>query len=212
MSIRIGVYDFFSFTIPGIIYLIFLTLVYSLIDGRAIEITELAGHISNLFDSAFVGLVVSGIAAYLAGMVFDSIALSWARLFGKRDPAEWAFERFKKHNNNIEVHFTPGNWQVLLASVRAKNYDVATMADKYQATHVMLRNVSLGMLLLGLLSIVKAVQSGEWVTHLVLCFFLIFISIVCVRKAIVYSMWAYAFIYESFVAQTKNLQHLVTND
>ena len=209
MSIRIGVYDFFAYTIPGIIHLVFLALAYDLIDGETTAFAELAKDVRDVFDSALIGLAVLGSGAYLMGLVFDSIARYWGRLFGRRDPAEWAFDRFKKYNENIEINFTHGNWQVLLASVRAENYDIATLADKYQATHILLRNSSLGMLFIGVIFLIKAIVAGDWLTNIIVSAFLIAISIVCVKKAIVFSMWAYAFIFESFVAQTKDLKHLV---
>ena len=71
MNIKIGMYDFFAYTIPGGFYLL------AIICGCAI--CGLVTIDLRTFDISLTELVAITVLAFVAGWVFDPVARTWYR-------------------------------------------------------------------------------------------------------------------------------------
>ena len=74
MSIRVGLYDFFAYTLPGIFYL-------AIIGFWLNTVGLLLVDFSVLKDFSLVVLFVTLGAGYIIGVLIDPVAYSWMRLF-----------------------------------------------------------------------------------------------------------------------------------
>src|SRR5215211_3679945 len=100
MSIRIGLYDSFAYTLPGTFYLFIIGFwlnVFCLIrmDLRTIN------KLSLLFLFIILG------AGYIMGLLFDPLAYRWVRLFQgrNRDAAKAAYNEFIDRHKWVNLDF-----------------------------------------------------------------------------------------------------------
>jgi hypothetical protein len=89
MSIRVGIYDFFAYTIPGSLYLAIV--VYGFVVFGLFEF-----DVSWLSNLSLVQIIASSILAYIVGLVVDLIAKQWYRLFRPKDFPKDELKRFRK--------------------------------------------------------------------------------------------------------------------
>ena len=102
MSIRISIYDFFAYTIPGSIYL-FIAIYACTIFGIV--------HIDWLsLDLSVVQIIVIAGLAYITGLIFEPIAKLWYRLFKPRNFADTVLKEFKHLHPSLEVRFRAADW------------------------------------------------------------------------------------------------------
>ena len=74
MSIRIGLYDFFSYTLPGVLYSF--AVVYFLVAVKIIQV-----DINTILMAAKDQIILLLIFSYLLGMIMDPLSKPWYRLF-----------------------------------------------------------------------------------------------------------------------------------
>lgn len=203
MSIRIGIYDFFAYTIPGALYLIAVGYLATIFGLAALNFQWLA----NL-----AGLQVLALAmfAYIGGLIVDPIAMRWSHLFRARDLSGIKLDEFKKAHPDLDVKFKASDWPLLFAYIRRLNADLGSEIDKHNATNIMLRNVSFGLALLAVCEAIQFVVSNFYIWHAILCVSLVAMSIIAVRKSIRYAGWFYSGIYETVAAGSLEATDFVT--
>ena len=108
MSIRIGLYDFFAYTIPGIFYLIILVFWLNAFGVTAIDVKTL----DSLSISSLVVILGGG---YIAGLLIDPLAYKWMRLFQSRnrDAAMSAFNEFHNQHPWLVLDLNWTDWGIL---------------------------------------------------------------------------------------------------
>jgi len=202
MSIRIGIYDFFAYTIPGGFYL--LTIAYlCLISGLATI------DFQSLSNPSIVQAIVVAILAYIAGLVFDPIAQPWYRLFKPKSFSKKVLDEFKESYTDLEIKFQARDWPVLLAYLRRENIDIAADIEKLNATNIMLRNASFNLVILSVIQIIQYIRTGFFAWNLVLCFVFLISSIIAGRESIKRVTWFYLGIYEAITARSLELSDLL---
>lgn len=203
MSIAIGIYDFFSYIIPGFLYLFTFNEILKLLRLPNLDISLL----SNVTHLIFLGLL-----AYLVGHLFDFISHHiWYRLFYRGKSEERAYMRFKALPG-IKAEFEPMQWPILLSFIRHHDMDLCNTIDKNKATSIMLRNVSFALFLLAIVSAVSAFQSGfslgfglTTIAALIGCF-------VALRRGDVFNQWFYILIFQQSLAYGNNLKQILENN
>jgi hypothetical protein len=108
MNIRISIYDFFAYTIPGGVYL-FIGL-YVLSQFGILNFDFLS------FNPSFFQLVIIAGSAYILGMLMEPIAKVWYGLFKPKDFPEKVLKGFQENRPHIEVKFKATDWPILMAS------------------------------------------------------------------------------------------------
>ncbi len=202
MSIRLGLYDFFAYTIPGGLYLLALVQLGNILGWVSIDFQT----INSLSVLSIVLAVVLFAIAYITGHIFEPFAKRWRRLFFKSGGLQKrVFDGVKAKYPDTEIKFRLGDWTLLLAYLRLENAEVAAEIARPNVTSIMLRNVSLGLILLAVLQIVEFIHTGFLVWHLVLSVALVIASIVAGRESVKFQRWFYSGIYEAIIARTRNL-------
>ena len=141
MSITIGIYDFFSYAIPGSLYL--LTGIYLFA-----SLSDKLGKLSNL-SLQIDHIVLFAVGGYLVGILFDFVArkmIQW--LFKDGRIYQQALDKFSNRGEYYKVDFAKGDWPVLLAYIKHNSPENLKTIEKNKALSMMLRNTSFCGLLL----------------------------------------------------------------
>jgi len=202
MNIRLGVYEIFSRIVPGGLYLA--------ATGQLLIILGLwkfdLESVNNISLIASIGLLLS---AYTIGGAFDRLALGWFRLFAKRGTHTRTFANFKQsYQDRWEIDFNDGDWSILLAYIRTKNLELASEIDRHNAVSIMLRNVSLGLLFLGVNSLIQFLILGNWI-YIFVVLILVGISFLIILEAKKFREMFYDSIFQTILAYRINLESAI---
>jgi hypothetical protein len=201
MSIRVGLYDFFAYTIPGGLYLF--TIAYL---GIILGWVKIDFQILDNLSVIQIGLLIA--LSYLIGMILEPIAKQWHRIFKSKGLSQKVLNGFKEKHTDLDIKFRSEDWAVLLAYLRRENFDVAAEIERYNVTSIMLRNISLSLILLAILQIVEFIQTNfTW--YFVLFAVLIFASIMAGRGSTKFQAWFYSLIFEAITARSLEVSDLV---
>lgn len=192
MSIRLSIYDFFAYTIPGSLYLFIIGYICSQFGLLQIDLL-------NFTPSLFLILVIAG-SAYILGMIFEPLAKAWYRLFTPKNLPEKVLKKYQENRPHIVVEFKATDWPILMAYIRRESIELAEYIERDNAYNLMLRSLSLGF---ALLAITQAIQfaltlSVLYVGIAVIC---AFASIISLKFSLTFAKWFYLLIYETTTAR-----------
>ena len=195
MSIKIGIYDFFAYTIPGVFYLFTIAYLCTIFGLVAIDVQSL-DNLSTL------QVLVLAILAYIIGMIFDPITNLWCRFFKPTNMSKVVLDEFKERHTDLEIKFQARDWPVLLAYLKQENVDITTDIERHNATNIMLRNISFNLIVLSIIQVIQYIQTSFLVLNLILCLALLVSSIIAGREGAKRSRWFYSTIYEAIAARS----------
>src|ERR1700752_241582 len=152
MSIAFGIYDFFSYTIPGVIYLIVINQILGLSKLPIINVENLNTNLGY----ALLGIVV----AYIVGHLMDTIARRWFFLFYKDNLQKRLIDRLKENYPELKIEFDIGDLRVLFSFIRHHQLELAESIEKYKVINIMLQNISLALLLFGIQEVLSIILNG----------------------------------------------------
>lgn len=162
MNIRLGAYEIFSRIIPGGVYLAVIGQLLIILGVLKFNLES----VNNLSLILSIGLLLG---AYTIGGALDSMARAWFRLFEKPGIHSRTFEKFKQqYQDRWKIDFDGEDYSLLLSFIRTKNLDLASEIERHNAVSIMLRNVSLGLMLLGVNSLIQFLLMRNWANILVL--------------------------------------------
>jgi len=199
----LGIYDVFSYAIPGILYLFSFNEVLRLLRLPFVDI-------SKLNNTSY--LVLLALLSYLVGHLFDYIShYIWYRRFYPGKSEERAFSRFKTYSG-LMTDFDPHQWPILLSVIRHDNMEVCNSIDKNKATSIMLRNVSFALFLLTVVFTISAFISGFSLVFLLSAIVTLVGSIVALRRGDVFNQWFYMLIYQQSLVYGNSLKEVLENN
>ena len=203
MSITLGIYDVFSYAIPGIIYLFTLNEGLRLLRLPFVDISQL----NNTYH-----LILLGLLSYLVGHLFDYIShYIWYRRFYPGKSQERAYSSFKIYSG-LKPDFDPHQWPMLLSVIRHNNMEVCNTIDKNKATSIMLRNVSFASFLLTIVLAISAFTSGFSVFFLLGAIGTLVGSIVFLRRGDSFNQSFYKLIYQQALLYGTSLKEVLDNN
>lgn len=195
MSIRVGLYDFFAYTLPGIFYL-------GIIVFWLIATGVFAVDLPSLKDSW--GAITFAVIAtgYIIGLLLDSLAYRWMRLFQSRnrDATKVAFDEFTQRHSWVKLNYEPKDWRILLRAVKSVSLEAATDVEQHNVAFIMLRNISLAFVLSSISTVIYyfMVFSRSWMLAFGIIFLML--SFVAMRRSRIRRHWFYIAIFEAFTA------------
>jgi hypothetical protein len=208
MSIAIGIYDLFAYTIPGFLYIyvlyVFLLQFDEFKTEQFIPTTIPEGYGLLLFTLILV-------SAHLLGHLLDNPA-HWFTYRFSQTPYEFsekALERSKKLYADLDIHFQPKDRGILFSMLRQRNLEHAHTIDSYEANSIMLRNVSLGLFLLAGLKVYSLFEIFSLPT-LILAMGLLALSYVARKRSHMFHSWFWTDIFESSLRYGNTLKEVVT--
>ena len=196
MSIRIGLYDFFAYTIPGAFYLLTIGyLTYTLSIWNV--------NFQALKDFATAATLIAITIAYMLGILLDQFARFWQRLFTSRHAELDVLEKFRKNFPNLDIKVQPNDGGILRAYIKKTDTDTASAIEKNGATRTMLRNISLNFFILFIIFLVQTIVSSQLqlITATLGIVSLVF-SFSAGKQVARYDEWYYALTYESIIASS----------
>jgi len=202
MSIKLGLYDFFAYMIPGSIYILVLTHL-STIFGWVKADFRLIANLPSL------QILVLAALAYIVGMVIYPIAERWNGLFKPRGIAKKAYSEFESRYSNFEVRFKPEHWGLLLAYIRRENFELSAEIERHNVISLMLKNLSFGLSLLAILQIVEFIRVKFLTVHIAMFMILTFLSILAIRESAKFKLWFYLSIFDAVAAQSLDSSDLI---
>lgn len=195
MSIRVGLYDFFAYTLPGIFYL-------AIIGFWLNTVGLLLVDFSVLKDFSLVVLFVTLGAGYIIGVLIDPVAYSWMRLFNKRnrDVTKLAYDEFTQRHSWVNLKYEAKDWGILLRAVKSVSMEAAADVEQHNVAFLMLRNISFAFVLCFISSVIYyfLVLPNLWV--LGMGFLLLIMAILAMRRSRIRRHWFYVAVFEAFTA------------
>lgn len=202
MSITLGIYDVFSYAIPGLLYLFAFNEGLKVLNATSVDIAQV-DNVTYLF--------LIGLLSYLVGHLFDHISHHiWYRRFYPGKSAERAYSSFLNYSD-LESDFRPRHWPMLLSVIRHNNMEVCNTIDKNKATSIMLRNVSFALFLLTIIFLVSAFSSGFSAGFLITAIGILIGSIVSLRRSDNFNQSFYLLIYQQATVYGSNLQEVINS-
>jgi hypothetical protein len=191
MSIKLDVYDFFSYLIPGGIITAAFFFILKMHYALAVDLS----------NPSIIEYLIFGIVSYLMGYVADFIAgKTWYKLFRKKDIFESTMRNFNIRNASFEVGFQEMDWYIPYSFVKHHNLDMAHDIDKLNVTNKMLRTSSFGILLFAIIFAVEFFLNGYLLIYAILGASCLIIAVILAREAVKFSRWFYGTIFQSLVA------------
>lgn len=200
MSISFGIYDFFSYTIPGLLYLFVLNQALRLFKFPNINIDTLNTNLGY----AFMGVIL----AYLTGHLMDMIARRWFFLFYKDNLQRRLIDRLREKYPELKINFDIHDRLVLFSFIRHNKLDLAETIEKYKVLNIMLQNVSLALLLAGIYQILYIIYNGFSSTPVVLAVGAVWFSIVALRRSALFNDWYWSAIFTQALHYGTNVNQM----
>jgi len=218
MSIAIGVYDFFSYTIPGVFYLY---IIYEFLKLFKVDVNNLLSVIANTSTPFQVTILIIGlVTAFIVGHVFDMVAHFLVfNLMYRGKTSQIVLDKIKRRDNDANIQFEAKDWHLLLILLRQRNLPVAQTFDKHEADSIMFRNISLIALLTAFVMGAKATLDDPYLWITVGAFLPVWIM--AARRSFILHTWFFEGIFLSTLeygnsvnkvleyGQRQNPEHLV---
>jgi hypothetical protein len=202
MNVRLGIYEIFSRIVPGCFYIAAI--------GQFLVVLGLVKFdwqiLNNISIIPSIGLVI---IAYILGEAFDRFSVVWFRVFKKRGYSGRVLAEFRQsHKDRWNLDITDSEWPVMLAYIRTKNLDLASEIERHNAFSIMLRNVSLGLLLMTISSVIQFIQARILINFL-LAVVLLLLSILIGHESVKFRRWFYEGIFQTTLAYRIDLEERV---
>jgi len=203
MSIRVGVYEVFAYTIPGGLYMI--VLAYLILPYLGISVDF------RTIDLDFASVVIFAVASFCLGLILNAVCRqTWYRLFHIENTEEVELVAFKKLHPELTIHFSAHDWPTLIAYLRKEGTDIGPAVDQIRALHTMLRNIGFGLAILSGAILIRNPPIRPNVV--VVSGLVLALSIIASRESVKYRRWFYSALYETIIAYGMTMSDLYTRN
>lgn len=209
MSIRVGLYDFFAYTIPGVFYLLVAWFGLTTFNIIGLDLTIL----NDL--SIFIILILLG-AGYILGQLVDPVAYNWLsfRKGSNEKARQKAFDAFGQNYPWIKLGFAPEEWKIIHYILKMNSPEVEKDLDQLNAIGIMMRNFSIGLLVTAVLFMLTFIFVHSHIGNLALAFITWLLSELALDRSDRRRRWFYNGILQAFAAthlfQEKKLDNRIT--
>ena len=100
----------------------------------------------------------------------------------------------------MQITSTPKNWRVLLMYISIQDHNNLDSIERFNATTIMLRNISFSLLLSSIITIVLIFRTHFSLWTIALCLALLALSILAGKEAARFHRWFYQALYQTIVA------------
>lgn len=167
MSVNLGLYDLFANAVPGLLYLYVLSECGKLLGFSGLDFTKIEN------TAQVLGIVF---LSFILGHVFNAITYRfWFRLWVRRRSGEVALRKLQAKHPEKHFDFQSNDPDILVSIIQHNDMKVADRLETARANAIMMRNVSFGLFLHGLLYIAKILIGGVSTLSIVI----VVISFIC---------------------------------
>jgi glycosyltransferase involved in cell wall biosynthesis len=147
MSVSLSLYDVFSNIVPGLIYLFAINEFLRTFGKSDMDLLQASTSGQTLF-------IV--FAAFVLGQLFTTFTYErWYRLFIKEHEDKTALEKTVSRFPELNINFRPVDSELLLSVIQSRDKDAAERIEGYRANAIMMRNISFGLFLIGLVELTR---------------------------------------------------------
>ncbi|MEM8643038.1 MAG: hypothetical protein AAGG51_30105 [Cyanobacteria bacterium P01_G01_bin.54] len=200
MAIRVGVYDFFSYVVPGSV--IVFAVLYLLAKLNALPIDP-----QNISTPEFFILIGT---AYLLGFVVDVVSKPWRKIFSPKDTQGKVIREFSSRYPAFTAILHETDWYVFLSFIKRYSLDIARDVEQNNATSIMLRNSSFSVLFLGFTFLIDLIFFRSTLS-IILSMFCVVFSVILQKQSIKFKNWFYLGLYQSTIALILEKDDFFTN-
>ncbi|MFZ2360610.1 MAG: hypothetical protein WA040_14820 [Anaerolineae bacterium] len=202
MSIKLGVYDFFAYTIPGVFYLLIGIVALALFGVTNVDL-------QTVNSLSLVGAVLLAGAGYATGLVMDPLAMRWHGRFGPRQREKIeAFGELMADYPHLTPRFNAHDRSLLLAFLRRRDMELVGEIERYNVNCIMLRNLSLGLALMSLLFVAYFVFVVPFWPNLIIAAVCAGLSVLAARQGLKFKKWYYDATFTAATAEAMRVEDL----
>lgn len=206
MSINLGIYDFFAYLVPGLMYLF-------LINDFSARMGWGSYNLSQAGTPAGIGVLgVVALAAYVIGNLFDIVAHWFCfSLLTRKNMPETVLSGLKKQYPDLKIAYNPRDYHMLFVLLRARNPGFTQIIDRFEANSIMLKNISLASLLFSLLRLPQLLTGFSFQELL----FVLAGALACwlaFRASKNYHTWFFLDVFEASLEYGSNIKDVIANE
>lgn len=212
MSINLGFYDFFSYLLPGFVYLY---AVNDLLKVLGLKHVDLANFMQAGQEPAFGLVALALFAAYIVGHIFDPLSLKFFfqfifRIRNQNGATTISLNTIKERYPQLNIKFAPKDWEALLIILRQRSFETAQSIDRFQADSIMLRNIAFGLLLMTLANVIAFFTTMN-VFYLLLAFAELFACWMLASESFKFRTWFFTQIYEGSLIYGTSIEEVISH-
>jgi hypothetical protein len=200
MSIAFGIYDFFSYTVPGVLYI--------LVANKFLELLKLPNIDINNLNTSIGSALLWVIASYVVGQLMDSFAIRLYYLINKFHAETKAMKEFREKHKDITIDFTINDRQTLFSVIRHNNLELARYIDNFKAISIMLNNISLALLLFSVEQVFSILIKGFSLASLINIIVSLILAYVAITRSALFNEWHWAAIYQHVLQYGKSVPEM----
>jgi len=211
MSIALGMYDIFSYLIPGFLYLYVVNEFLKLIGWEFIDITQYNQGIAATPGITTVAVLI--ISVYLLGHVFEALrSLLLDKRFYHGAP-ERALEQIKSRlaYSNIKVNFHGSEWRFYQEILRVRNPQAILESERLKSIAFMMKNISACAFLYGVLQLIHFIKHATSPQYLYICLLAVALTLITYKRARLFDEITYRIVYDQALAYGSDLQEFLNN-
>lgn len=183
MSVSLSLYDVFSNIVPGLIYLFAIQELIKMFGKSNVDILQM----STSGQVLFIILI-----AFVLGHLFTTFTYEWwYRVFVKIYEDKSALEKVKSRFPDLKLKFQPMDSELLLSVIQSHNKNMAEKIEGFRANAIMMRNISFGLFLIGLIELTNFFLNNFTIGYLVIVIACFVSSGIALRGAIRFYDWFY---------------------
>jgi hypothetical protein len=183
MSVSLSLYDVFSNIVPGLIYLFAINEFLRAFGKSPVDLLQ--GSLSG--QTLFIVLI-----AFVLGQLFSTFTYEgWYRLFIKRQEDQYALEKTASRFPELKINFRPMDTELLLSVIQSRDKVVAERIEGFRANAIMMRNISFGLFLIGLVQVTRFFINDYAPGFLGIAFLCFLFSGIALRGASRFYGWFY---------------------
>jgi hypothetical protein len=188
MSIAFGLYDFFSYTVPGVLYILVFNQLLAAVGLPSLDLTSLNVDLGST--------LLWVVAAYVFGQLMDSFAIRWYYLVNKFHAETRAMKEFREKHKGMVIDFTINDRQTLFSVIRHNNLELARHIDNFKAISIMLNNISLALLLFAFEQVIVILIRGFSLGSLLIFLLSLLFSYVAIVRSALFNEWHWMAVYQ----------------
>lgn len=187
MSVSLSLYDVFSNIVPGLIYLFTINEFLRTFGKSQVDLLQASTSGQVLFII---------LAAFVLGHLFTTFTYEgWYKLFIRQYDDKSALERVAARFPELKIDFKPTETELLLYVIRSRDNAVAERIEGHRANAIMMRNISFGLFLIGLVELTKFVINNYAFGFLGITILSFIFSRIALRGASRFYKWFYSEIF-----------------
>lgn len=193
-NFRLGVFDLFSYIVPGLFYIILVALSLNILN-----MDQLIKGISSISFFSFLAFLLAG---YLIGFAFDGIASKYYKITIRIIRGELeirVLEHFKKENPDSKID--EYNFGFIYAFADVYSPDSREKADQFSALANMSRNLSLCFLCYAIITLADSlfhISTLNWIFVPLRLIGAVFVSYIFLSHADRFRSWSHIHLLYSY--------------